>query len=58
MPLEDSSSSACSWLNPEPYPDNLTRTVQQRLKVWRRESARALVMGTINTASTGRKVSD
>ena len=44
--------------HPDAYPDNLTRTVQRRLKVWRRESARVLVLGTMNTASTSGGASD
>ena len=31
--------------DPETYPDTLIRTVQRRLKVWRREHARTLVIG-------------
>ena len=34
----------------ETYPDTLIRTVQRRLKVWRREHARALVLGPSATA--------
>ena len=44
--------------HPGAYPDNLTRPVQRRLKIWRRESARALVMGTMGTASTSGGASD
>ena len=36
--------------DPEAYPDTLIRTVQRRLKVWRREHARALVVGPSATA--------
>ena len=36
--------------DPESYPDTLIRTVQRRLKVWRREHARALVLGPSATA--------
>lgn len=32
-------------VHPEVYPDSLIRTVQRRLKVWRRERAKALVLG-------------
>ncbi len=31
--------------HPDSYPDKLLRTVQRRLRVWRRERARALVLG-------------
>ena len=31
--------------HPDEYPDKLIRTVQRRLKVWRRERAKALVLG-------------
>lgn len=41
--------------DPGAHPDSLIRTVQRRLKAWRRESARALVMGT---ASASGGVSD
>jgi hypothetical protein len=34
---------------PDAYPDKLLRTVQRRLKVWRRESARALVLNPSST---------
>ena len=36
--------------DPEAYPDGVIRTVQRRLKVWRRERARALVLGPSATA--------
>jgi hypothetical protein len=36
--------------DPETYPDTLIRAVQRRLKVWRRERARALVLGPSATA--------
>ena len=36
--------------DPETYPDTLIRTVQRRLKVWRREQAKALVLGPSTTA--------
>lgn len=45
-------------VHPGAYPDNLTRTVQRRLKVWRRESARALVMATTDAVSTSGGLSD
>ncbi len=32
---------------PGTYPDDLVRTMQRRLKVWRREQARALVLNTV-----------
>lgn len=35
--------------HPGAYPDGLIRTVQRRLKIWRRESARALVLGGSET---------
>lgn len=35
--------------HPSSYPDNLVRTVQRRLKAWRRERARALVMSANDT---------
>jgi hypothetical protein len=31
--------------DPETYPDKLIRTVRRRVKVWRREHARTLVLG-------------
>lgn len=37
--------------HPEAYPDFLVRTVQRRLKIWRRESARAPVLGDRDTVS-------
>ena len=37
-------------IDPETYPDTPIRTVQRRLKVWRREYARALVLGLSATA--------
>jgi hypothetical protein len=37
--------------HPGSYPDYLVRTVQRRLKIWRRESARALVIGPIDTVN-------
>ena len=40
--------------HPETYPDKLLRTVQRRLKVWRRERASALVFGLSSTVSTNR----
>ena len=39
--------------HPDAYPDYLVRTVQRRLKIWRRESARALVLGCIDTSASG-----
>lgn len=36
--------------DPETYPDQLIQTVQRRLKVWRRERARALVLGPSTAA--------
>ncbi len=36
---------------PGVYPDTLLRTVQRRLKIWRSERARALVLGPSSTAS-------
>ncbi|MHA7888789.1 MAG: hypothetical protein ACX937_15660, partial [Roseicyclus sp.] len=36
-------------VHPGAYPDGLIRTVQRRLKIWRRESARALVLGDNDT---------
>ena len=35
--------------HPDAYPDKLLRTVQRRLKIWRRERAKALVFGTSST---------
>ncbi len=37
--------------HPGAYPDCLIRTVQRRLKIWRRESARALVLGGVDAVS-------
>jgi hypothetical protein len=37
-------------IHPGEYPDNLIRAVQRRLKVWRRERAKALVLGPSSTA--------
>jgi hypothetical protein len=42
---------------PEVYPDHLVRTVQRRLKIWRRESARALVLGKSDAVTTGGELS-
>jgi hypothetical protein len=41
--------------HPGGYPDSLVRTVQRRLKAWRRERAKALVLGSSSatTASPG-----
>lgn len=39
--------------HPDAYPDYLVRTVQRRLKIWRRESARAPVLGRIDTSASG-----
>jgi hypothetical protein len=39
--------------HPDAYPDYLVRTVQRRLKIWRRERARALVLGCIDTSGSG-----
>jgi hypothetical protein len=36
--------------DPEAYPDGVIRTVQRRVKVWRREHARTLVLGPSATA--------
>lgn len=36
--------------DPQTYPDSVIRTVQRRLKAWRREHARALVVGPSATA--------
>jgi len=33
--------------NPGEYPDNLLRTLQRRVKVWRREKATAMVLGEL-----------
>ena len=44
--------------HPGEYPDHLVRTVQRRLKIWRRESARALVLGDIDTVSANGGLSD
>jgi hypothetical protein len=35
---------------PDGYPDRLLRTVQRRLKVWRSEIARALVLGSAGSS--------
>jgi len=43
---------------PGAYPDNLVRTVQRRLKTWRRDRARALVMSASATDGTGEGLSD
>jgi hypothetical protein len=37
--------------DPETYPDKLIRTVQRRVKVWRREHARTLVLGPAAVAA-------
>lgn len=39
--------------HPGSYPDYLVRTVQWRLKIWRRESVRALVLGRIDIRGRG-----
>ena len=38
--------------NPEQFPDRLTRTLQRRIKVWRRAAARKLVFLTNDDALT------
>lgn len=44
--------------HPGEYTDYLVRTVQRRLKLWRRESARALFLGDIDTVSANGGLSD
>ena len=39
--------------HPDAYPDGLLRTVQPRLKEWRREAARRLVFGTGSAYGSG-----
>jgi hypothetical protein len=43
--------------HPDIYPDGLIRSVQRRLNIWRRESARALVLGGIDTFSANGRLS-
>ena len=38
--------------HPDEYPDKLLRTVQRRLKVWRRERAKALVLGASSASAS------
>lgn len=38
-------------IRPDAYPDKLLRTVKRRLKAWRRERAKALVLGPSSAAS-------
>ncbi len=42
--------------HPDEYPDKLLRTVQRRLKVWRRERARELVLGPCSPAGAPRSI--
>jgi hypothetical protein len=42
---------------PEAYPDSLIRTIQRRLKIWRRESARALVLADADAVSASGQLS-
>ena len=42
--------------HPDQYPDKLLRTVQRRLKVWRRERARELVLGPCSPAGAPRSI--
>jgi hypothetical protein len=44
--------------HPDAYPDGLIRTVQRRLKVWRRDRARALVMSANVTGGASGGLSD
>jgi hypothetical protein len=39
--------------DPETCPDKLIRTVQRRVKVWRREHARTLVLGPAAATAAG-----
>jgi hypothetical protein len=38
--------------HPDEYPDKLLRTVQRRLKVWRRDRAKALVLGSSSVSAS------
>ena len=38
--------------HPDEYPDNLLRTLQRRVKVWRRENATAMVFGELPSAES------
>ena len=42
--------------HPDQYPDKLLRTVQRRLKVWRRERARELVLGPRSSAGAPKSI--
>ena len=42
MTLKDSTAAIS---HPGEYPDGLLRTVQRRMKVWRKEKATAMVFG-------------
>jgi len=44
--------------HPGAYPDGLIRTVQRRLKAWRRDCAKALVMSTSDTDGATGELSD
>ena len=43
--------------HPGAYPDNLVRTVQRRLKAWRRDRAKALVMSASGTGNASAELS-
>jgi hypothetical protein len=51
--LLDRLLAAC----PEVHPDHRVRTVQRGLKTWRRESARALVLGKSDAVTAGGELS-
>ena len=44
--------SSASRRHPGEYPDGLLRTVQRRVKVWRREKATAMVFGELPAAES------
>ena len=44
--------------HPGQYPDSLVRTVQRRLKAWRRERAKSLVLGASDAGGAGGGLSD
>ena len=45
-------------MHPDDYPDSLIRTVQRRLKAWRRERAKSLVLGAIDAGGASGGLSD
>ena len=44
--------------HPGDFPDSLIRTVQRRLKAWRRERAKSLVLGAADAGGASGEISD